>query len=236
MSQTDVASLGTILGVWAHPDDETYLSAGLMTQAIRNGQRVVCVTATKGEAGSQDEERWPLARLAAIREAELMESLRILGVTEHHWLDYPDGGCDKVPGNEGTAKVAALIEAVQPNTVLTFGPDGQTGHPDHIAVCDWTTAAVQQSGSAAQLYYSTVTPEWWAGPGTVLDQHDVWFAGRPSITEPDDLAINFAPDPELMELKYQAISAQESQSAGLLAAIGKDFFMQFGGEETYRNP
>src|ERR671922_141060 len=38
--------LGTILGVWAHPDDEAYLSAGLMARAVRNGSRVVCVTAT----------------------------------------------------------------------------------------------------------------------------------------------------------------------------------------------
>ena len=49
--------LGTILGVWAHPDDEGYLSAGIMAQAMRNGQRVVCVTATRGEAA--DPEQWP---------------------------------------------------------------------------------------------------------------------------------------------------------------------------------
>lgn len=236
MTQTEVASLGTILGVWAHPDDESYLSAGLMIQAIRNGQRVVCVTATKGEAGSQDESRWPLARLAEIREAELMESLRILGVTEHRWLDHPDGGCDKVPMDEGIGRVAEVIEEVRPDTILTFGPDGQTGHPDHVAVCDWTTAAANDSSTGASLYYSTVTPEWWAGPGTFLEQFDVWFAGKPSITEPKDLAIDFVPDPELMELKYQAIAAQESQSAGLLAAIGKDFFFEFGGQETYRFP
>src|SRR3990170_4015266 len=51
--------LGTILGVWAHPDDETYLTAGLMARAVRNGSRVVCITATRGEGGSMDEEGWP---------------------------------------------------------------------------------------------------------------------------------------------------------------------------------
>ena len=49
--------LGTLLGIWAHPDDETYLAAGLMAQAVRDGRRVVCVTATRGEGGSMDEER-----------------------------------------------------------------------------------------------------------------------------------------------------------------------------------
>ena len=48
----DVADLGTILGVWAHPDDDIYLSAGLMAAAVEAGQRVVDVTATRGEGGS----------------------------------------------------------------------------------------------------------------------------------------------------------------------------------------
>lgn len=234
MTITDVADLGTILGVWAHPDDETYLSAGIMAQAMRNGQRVVCITATKGEAGSQDEERWPTSLLADIREAELAKALGILGVTEHRWLDYPDGGCHDVDEAEATDRVRAIVEEVRPDTVLTFGPDGQTGHPDHIAVCRWVTDAVRATNTGS-LYYATVTPEWWAGPGVFLDQFDVWFAGKPSVTEPADLAINFVPGPELMELKYRAIEAQESQSAGLLAGVGKDFFMQFAGEETYRS-
>lgn len=236
MTITDVADLGTILCVWAHPDDETYLSAGIMTQALRNTQRVVCVTATKGEAGSQDEARWPVAKLAAIREAELATALQILGDPEHRWLDYPDGGCDKVPAEEAIGRLLEMIEAIVPDTVLTFGPDGQTGHPDHIAVCNWTTAAVERCATAASLYYATVTPEWWEGPGVFLDQFDVWFAGKPTITEPEELAINFVPHGELMELKYRAIEAQVSQSESLLKAIGKEFFFEFGREETYRYP
>jgi LmbE family N-acetylglucosaminyl deacetylase len=234
MSITDPADLGTILGVWAHPDDEAYLSAGLMSQAVRNGQRVVCVTATKGELGIQDESRWPAARLAEIREAELAKCLGILGITEHRWLDYPDGGCDKVDPAEATARVKSIVDEVQPDTVLTFGPDGQTGHPDHIAVCGWTTASVE--GSDAKLYYSTVTPEWWEGPGLYLDQFNVWFAGPPAITAKADLAIDFAPGPELIDLKYEALRAQESQTDSLLTAVGKEFFLEFARAETYRYP
>lgn len=236
MTITNVADLGTILSVWAHPDDETYLSAGIMARAIRNGQGVVCVHATKGEAGSQDEERWPLDRLAEIRELELAEALRVLGVTEHRWLGYPDGGCVDVPAEEATAQIAAIIEEVEPDTVLTFGPDGQTGHPDHIALCEWTTAAVARTDTGSSLYYATVTPEWWEGPGLALEPFDVWFAGRPSITPAEELAIDFQPGPELMELKYRAIVAHTSQSESLLAAVGKDFFFEFAGGETYRHP
>src|SRR5205809_4777274 len=116
-----MADLGTILGVWAHPDDETYLTAGLMAQAVRDGRRVVCVTATRGEEGSFDQERWPTSKMGEVREAELLESLRILGVTEHHWLDYYDGTCAQVPEEEAVSKVAAIVGEVGPDSVFSFG-------------------------------------------------------------------------------------------------------------------
>ena len=68
-SASDVAELGTILGIWAHPDDEAYLSGGLMALARDAGPRVVCVTATRGELGTPDPATWPPDRLAAERTA-----------------------------------------------------------------------------------------------------------------------------------------------------------------------
>ena len=65
-----------------------------MAQAVRDGRRVVCVTATRGEGGSMDEERWPSATMGQVREAELMRCFEILGVTEHHWLDELDVDMD----------------------------------------------------------------------------------------------------------------------------------------------
>src|ERR671926_1429944 len=85
----DVATLGTILVVWAHPDDDIFLSAGLMAAAVRAGQRVVDVTATRGEGGSMDEERWPPETMGEVRTGELLRSLEILGVTEHRFLEGP---------------------------------------------------------------------------------------------------------------------------------------------------
>ena len=102
----DVRTLGTIVGVWAHPDDEAYLSAGLMAAAVDAGNRVVCVTATRGERGTSDARTWPPARLARVREAELEASLAAVGVREHHWLDYPDGACATVPAPTAIASVA----------------------------------------------------------------------------------------------------------------------------------
>ena len=94
---SDVAGLGTVLGIWAHPDDEAYLSGGLMALASDLGSRVVCVTATRGELGTPDPETWPPQRLAAERSVELVRCLEVLGVSEHHWLGYRDGRCADVP-------------------------------------------------------------------------------------------------------------------------------------------
>src|SRR3954469_13962289 len=152
--------LGTILSVWAHPDDETYLCGGLMARAVANGSRVVCVTATRGELGSPDEQRWPSgAPLAAVRTKEMDAALAVLGVTEHHWLDYPDGGCAEVDQGEATRRITELMADVKPDTVLTFGPDGMTGHDDHISASRWTTEAFGQvAKDGATLHYATNTP------------------------------------------------------------------------------
>jgi len=72
----------TLLGVWAHPDDEAYLSSALMAAVRRTGARVVVVTATHGEHGTDDPARWPPDRLAAERERELRASLDVVGVTD----------------------------------------------------------------------------------------------------------------------------------------------------------
>ena len=80
--ERSVRSIGTLLGVWAHPDDEAYLSSGLMSLVRRRGGRVVVVTATRGEHGTPDPVEWPPARLSRRRERELEESLLLLGVRE----------------------------------------------------------------------------------------------------------------------------------------------------------
>ena len=78
------------------------------------------MTATRGEAGSWDENRWPPSDMGRLRTQETKAGLAVLGVSEHYWLDYVDGTCATVDDSEGAAKVAAIIAEVQPETVLTF--------------------------------------------------------------------------------------------------------------------
>jgi LmbE family N-acetylglucosaminyl deacetylase len=230
----DVSRLGTVLGVWAHPDDEAYLSGGLMALAAGSGQRVVCVTATRGELGTPDPGTWPPDRLAAERTAELARCLAVLGVTEHHWLGYRDGGCADVPLPDAVGRLCDVIDAVRPDTVLTFGPDGITGHSDHRTVSAWTTAAFDRAAPrGARLLYSAV-PEWRVPRWKALDDSlGVYLPGYPVTTPPGSLAVELVLPPDVLTRKVRALTAQATQTAGLVAAMGLDRYTAWVADESF---
>lgn len=231
---SEPAALGTILGVWAHPDDETYLSGGLMAAAIRAGNRVACVTATKGEGGSMDEQRWPSETLAEVRDEELIEALGVLGVSEHRWLGFADGGCDQLPLEDGAAVVAALLEEFRPDSVLTFGPEGMTGHPDHKAVHAWAKTALQRTSARADLYCATNTPEWAAEVLPLSAGLNIFFEpDTPPITPRSELSFEYVIPPDILDLKWQALLAQRSQTERLIEALGADVLRSFNATEPF---
>lgn len=229
----DTTPLGTILGVWAHPDDEAFLSGGLMAAARAAGQRVVVLTATRGELGAPDPDAWPPARLAAQREKELEHSLDALGVTEHAILGHPDGGCADVDFDIGTAEVAGTIDAVDPDTILTFGPDGYTGHSDHRTMAAWVEAAMQWTGSSARVLQATTTQSFLERFDDVHRDFDVFFAGMPSITEQDEMAVELALSGRLLDRKVAALRAQTTQTAGLISQMGCRRFRSWISKEFF---
>jgi LmbE family N-acetylglucosaminyl deacetylase len=232
---TDPAELGTIVGVWAHPDDEAYLSGGIMAAAVANGQRVVCITATRGELGVADESRWPAARLAGIRTAELDACLAALGVTEHHWLDLPDGGCAEVADDDGVALLADLIAGVRPDTILTFDDTGQTGHPDHMAVSRWATGAGRKVAPNARILHATKTAEWNAAFFEDVDPTAVMMVEgmRPPETDPADLALYVTLDERALARKMRALRCQASQIDPLIEQFGEPMMIQLNREEFF---
>jgi LmbE family N-acetylglucosaminyl deacetylase len=222
---SEIRELGTILSIWAHPDDEAYLCGGIMAMATAAQSRVVCVTATRGELGVTDPTRWPPEQLPAIRGAEMAECLRILGVTEHRWLGYPDGGCASVSVDTATQQIAGIIREIAPDTILTFAPDGQTGHPDHIAVHRWTVEAVRRTGIGT-LQVVANTQEW-------LDDHLAkWtelgaIVGDPPVAWTGPLSIDVTLTGELLDRKLAALAAQASQTEALRAIVGEERYREF---------
>jgi LmbE family N-acetylglucosaminyl deacetylase len=229
--------LGTILGVWAHPDDETYLTAGLMVRAVRNGSRVVCITATRGEGGSLDEEKWPSATMGEVREKELLRSLAVLGVTEHQWLDLADVDMDTPLPEAGAGTVRAIMEEVKPDTVLTFGPDGMTDHEGHKSVSRWATEGFQQvAKQGAKIFYATTTPDWAERWVPVYNRFNVFRPGTPPVTPREELGIEYDLPPDILELKLRAIQEHVSQVEGMVQAFGEDIFREAMRGEYFRPP
>lgn len=120
-----------LVAVLAHPDDESRLVGGTLALAAARGVRAGLYCATRGEAG--DTAR-PAAEVAQLREGELHDACRVLGIAEL-WLEgFPDGGLVEADPEVVVERIVAFLRTVRPEVVVTFGPDGRTGHPDHIAV------------------------------------------------------------------------------------------------------
>jgi LmbE family N-acetylglucosaminyl deacetylase len=148
-----------ILGVFAHPDDEVFCAGGTLARWTEAGAEAMIVSATRGEAGQiQDAHIATRHTLGAVREQELRTACAELGVKRIECLDYHDGALAEVDPARLAAEVAAYIRDFQPDVVVTFGPDGGSGHPDHIAISFATTLACQriarEDGWAPQIYYS----------------------------------------------------------------------------------
>ena len=228
-----IPTIGTLLGVWAHPDDEAYLSSGLMAAVRRAGGRVVVLTATRGERGTDDPRRWPPDRLARRREHELRTSLRLAGVHEHRWLGYADGTLADVPRGDAAAAVAAVMEEVRPDVVVTFGPDGMTGHDDHRAVSDWATEAWRLAGEAGDLWYATLTPDFHDEWGELNEHVGLWFAGSPPVTPPSDLAAQVTLSGVARVVKHLALRAHASQTRELERLVGAETYRRWWSTESF---
>jgi LmbE family N-acetylglucosaminyl deacetylase len=140
-----------LLCILAHPDDETLGVGGTLAHyAADPDVETFVLTCTRGEYGWWGEEKdypGPEA-LGRVREAELRAAVEVLGVTDLRILDYIDGHLDEAAAEEAIDLIAAYIREVRPDVVLTFPHDGIYGHPDHIAVCQFATAAVLAASQA----------------------------------------------------------------------------------------
>lgn len=229
----DPKDLGTVVGVWAHPDDEAYLMAGTALVAAAAGSRVACITATLGEAGeTSDEARWPRVELADVRRRELAASLEVLGIEDHTFLDLPDGGLAAVDPQVGIDLIAETLSRVAPDTVLTFGPDGMTGHPDHVVVGAWAQqAAAAVCGRRCRVLAATRTRDVVAAYADV--NAAVYSDAPPPCADPDDIVLQVQLTGRELERKVQALAVQASQTAALSAWMGHDTYRGWVADEYW---
>ncbi len=227
----------TLLGVWAHPDDEAYLSAGLMGRVRDAGGRVVCVHATFGDRGTSDPASWPPERLAAHRRAELAASLAVVGVSEHIGLGYADGSLADLDPAQPELRLIEIIDRVRPDAIVTFGPDGVTGHPDHVAVCRWTTAAWSAAYQPGDLFYATTTDEFVERHAEMYRELALSEApGLPVRTPRSQIALDIALADWELDRKRAALAAHASQTQELAHRMGEHRYRHWFDHETFRRP
>lgn len=167
----------SLLAVFAHPDDESLASGGLLARCAACGVRVSLLCLTHGEHGPRDGQPEPGhdgERLRDTRARELAEAVRVLGIRDLVILDHEDGMLPWIEGARLESDILDAIRRFQPHVVVTFDLDGLYWHPDHIAVHERTTAAVAGLGPAgpALCYVSMPSGRMRAIVDAVADDHE----------------------------------------------------------------
>ncbi|MEW6241863.1 MAG: PIG-L deacetylase family protein [Chloroflexota bacterium] len=143
----------SLLAVFAHPDDESFRPGGTLALLARRGARVQVLTATRGQAGSRGNP--PLCapeELPAMREKELCCACNALGIQPPLLLDYQDGQLAEADPEGLVAQILQIVRETRPQVMLTFGADGLSGHPDHIAIGQAAAEAFRRAEEVAALY------------------------------------------------------------------------------------
>jgi N-acetylglucosamine malate deacetylase 2 len=187
----------SLLVILAHPDDESFPIGGTLAKYAAEGVEIKLVCATRGEAGIPEMQP---EQAGQVREAELRQAARVLGVQEVQFLDYLDGELDQVDPGEIVDQLVQAIRQMNPQAVITFGPDGISGHPDHLAIHYAATVAFERAKVEARLYYIAPSEATLQGCGVVSS---VEVAGGPVA------AIDVG---EHLVTKVRAIQSHSSQS------------------------
>jgi LmbE family N-acetylglucosaminyl deacetylase len=154
--------------VLAHPDDESLGTGGTLAKYAAEGIDIFLITATRGERGRFGDaaERPSADVVGKTREAELRAAAIELGVREVTVLGYPDGALDSFDPTVAQETIASHLRRVRPHVVITFGPEGAYGHPDHIAISQLTTAAIVRAAdrefAVSKLYHIAWSAQTWA--------------------------------------------------------------------------
>ncbi len=216
-------SPGGLAAVLAHPDDESFGYAGALALAHEAGATTRLLVVTRGEAGTAD--GIPDAAFGDTREAELICAARAIGLDEVSILDgYPDGGVADQPFETLVDEIAAWLADRRPSAVITFGPHGVTGHPDHIVVGNatrWAVERLAESGIAPNSVY-VISPIFDPG-GNLYD-----------LSAEEQAATHRIEITDLADRKLAALECHASQTdtadeiAALRSAVEGDFVVHEG--------
>ena len=199
-----------VLVVTAHPDDVDFGAAGSVATWTAAGVDVVYCIVTDGDAGGAGT-GIPRERMADVRRDEQAKAAAAVGVTELHWLGFPDGAVE--PTLALRKAITRVVRRVQPDRVVCQSPDRvlsriYASHPDHLAAGEATICAVYPDARNAWAFPELVDDEGLA-PHTVPE---LWMMAREDADE-------FVDTTAVIDRKIEALLCHRSQMVGREAAI-----------------
>jgi LmbE family N-acetylglucosaminyl deacetylase len=242
-----------LLGILAHPDDESLGFGGALAKYAAEGVETFLVTATRGEAGrfgAAGKGHDP-AEVGRVREAELRAAAAVLGVSEVSVLGWPDGGVDRVEPTRAIGEIVSHIRRIRPDVVVTFGPEGAYGHPDHIAISQFATAAAMCAADAhyrvddsashrvAKFYYMAWGSEKWAAYQAAFKKLTITVDGteRQATPWPEWAVTTRVDTSAVWRTVWDAVCRHETQMSVYekLGELSTDEQMRlWGSQEFYR--
>jgi LmbE family N-acetylglucosaminyl deacetylase len=142
----------TIIGIFAHPDDETFGPSGTLHKlAQKNDVYIIC--ATSGESGENHRTRMSKRTIAEIRRDELKKAAKLLGVKKVYFLGFTDGSLSNNLYHEIAAKLEVILKRLKPEILITFDQNGVSGHIDHIVMSMITSFVFRQLTFIKELWY-----------------------------------------------------------------------------------
>ena len=217
-----------LMSVLAHPDDESLGLGGVLAKCAAEGVETCLITATRGERGRHGDGGHPgREAVGRMREAELRCAAATLGIKEVHLLDYVDGDLDQADPGEAVGKIVAHIRRFRPQVVVTFGPDGAYGHPDHIAISQFTAAAVVAAADpdypetvfshhlVSKLYYMAWTQQKWDAYQSAFRELNIEVEGirRQAVPWPDWAVTTVVDTESHWGTVWRAVCCHQSQMA-----------------------
>jgi LmbE family N-acetylglucosaminyl deacetylase len=206
-----------------------------MTDANRS---VTVLTLTRGDKGTSDPADFDQPHFAAHRERELRASLAEVGVHDVGVVGFRDGECDLIDAEAAISRIADVIASVAPDLLVTFGPDGITGHRDHRIVSAWVTEAWRRVGGT-ELLYATMSDDFVARHADLHDRIGL-FAERavdgPASYPRDQIALACELSEVELDRKRRALARHASQTGPLAALMGEDTYRRWWRTEWFRRP
>ena len=234
-----------LMAVLAHPDDESLGVGATLAKYASEGVDVYLLTATRGDAGRYrthrpgDPQHPGPSALADIREQEMRAAAGVLGVRDVALLDYRDQLLDRAHAPEVIAAIVQHLRRVQPHVVITFGPDGAYGHPDHIAISQFTTSALVAAAdpTISKLYYIAWPESTWGAYQSAFKRLTSTVDGveRQVVPWPDWEITTVIDTRQYCQTVWRAISCHESQMAAYtqLQHLSREHYEAMWGQQCF---